>query len=263
VRAFLAGPAARALAARGFAAALLLAAALAAPAAARGAKATAPNRPPAGASERAEAAVDSAGPYRSLIRALSARSVQDSIGFGAYSAAIRAFEAGQFDDAAGMLKEFSQQYPRSLWVNDALETMFLIRENRDFEDRPLTLQVAAMKLRGEGRADSAAALVRQGLARYPGANLRHVWNYSLAEWARDRGDHEAAVLYAVVVADTAAHSRLAPYALRLAGDETLASGKNPARALRFYQDLLERFPESPISPPVRARLLELRKKLQL
>ena len=85
----------------------------------------------------------------------------------------------------------------------------------------------------------------------------------MAEIARERGDHGTAIRYALVIADSTSKSRLAPYALKLAGDESIAMGEDPAKALRLYQALLERYPASPLAPPVRAQVLELRKKLQL
>jgi len=81
--------------------------------------------------------------------------------------------------------------------------------------------------------------------------------------ARERGDHPAAIRFALLVADSTSKSRLVPYALKLAGDEIVAMGDDPAKALRLYQALLERYPASPLAPPVRAQVLELRKKLQL
>jgi TolA-binding protein len=93
--------------------------------------------------------------------------------------------------------------------------------------------------------------------------VRYHLQYQLAELARDRGDHAAAVTHALAVADSSSKSRLAPAALKLAGDETIAMGQGPDRALKIYQELLERYPNSPLAPGVRVQVLEMRKKLQL
>lgn len=204
--------------------------------------------------------------YRVILGSPSVGSLQDSLGYGQYEGARRLFEAGDFDSAAARFQQFAHRFPRNLLVNDALEHVFLIRdnrENRDSGNEPLRAYAQAAALRKAGLADSAAALVRAGLERFPVARIRYHWQYLLAEISRDKGDHAAAIRYALTVADTTSRSRLAPYALKLAGDETLAMGDDPAKALRLYQALLERYPTSPLAPPVRAQALGIRKKLQL
>ncbi len=199
----------------------------------------------------------------SILQVVRIRTPQDTLGNGSFAVAQGAFDEGRFDEAMRGYREFAQRYPRNLKLNDALSTMLLIRDNREFKDEPLRVYAKAQALRRAGRADSAAVLARAGLARFPGARIRDHWNWLLAEVSREHGDHAAAIAFATVVADSAQKSRLAPYALKLAAEETLAMSVDPARALRFYRELLERYPGSPLAPDVRARALELRKKLQL
>ena len=201
--------------------------------------------------------------YRSLIGNLSVSAPQDSIGGGDYRAASRLFEAGLFDSAAACYQRFALHYPRNLLVNDAIERVLLIRENREPGDGALKLYAHTLSLRTSGLADSAGLAAKAGLERFPNARVRYHWQYLLAEIARERGDHTGAIRYALVVADSTSKSRLAPYALKLAGDETIAMGDDPAKALRLYQALLERYPASPLAPPVRAQVMEIRKRLQL
>lgn len=201
--------------------------------------------------------------YERLMEAIRVQTAQDTVGNGAFAAGMQEYEAGRFDKAVEKLREFVQHYPRNLALTEALETILLIHSNREYKDEPLRIYVAAQAARRAGHPDSAAALARAGLARYPGAKLRDHWNFLLAELASERGDHTAAIGFALTVADTAAASRLAPYALRLAAEETLALGTKPVQALRYYQDLLERYPDSPLAPDARSRVLELRKKFQL
>ena len=200
---------------------------------------------------------------RSLLGNLSINAPGDTMGSGEYGEARRLFEAGLFDSAAGAFQRFAMRRQRNLLVNDAIERVLLIRENREPGDEALKLYARTLALRTAGMADSAAALARAGLERFPGARIRYHWQYLLAEIARERGHHDEAIRFALVVADSTSKSRLAPYALKLAGDETVAIGGDPQRALRYYQALLERYPASPLAPPVRAQVMELRKKLQL
>ncbi len=250
------------------AALLFLAGATAGPAAAKqGSGTTAKQAPgtlaPGIQSRGAPSPARASGEAAAVLEALRLRSPQDTLGNAAYGAAREAFEQARFDEALRGLEDFTQRFPRNLQMNDALSLMLLIRYNREFKDEPLRIYAAAEAQERAGRADSAAALAREGLRLYPGARIRDHWNWLLAEAARDRGDHASAVTFSAAVADTSLKSRLAPYALKLAAEETLAMSGDPTRALHYYQDLLERYPTSPLAPEARARVFDLRKKLQL
>jgi len=201
--------------------------------------------------------------YRAIIRATAARSPADTLGNGVFALARTEFYEGHFGEANRLCQEFTKSYTRNLNVDDALEMILLIRDFRDFEDLPLHAYARVVAFRAAGQADSAAAAAVTALEEYPGAAVRYHLQFQLAELARERSDHAAAVKYALAVADTSSHSRLSPDALRLAGDETLASGQGGQAALKYYQALLERYPNSPLTPEVRAQVIEMRKKLQL
>jgi len=200
---------------------------------------------------------------RSLLGTLSINAPSDTAGSVEYSQAGGLFQAGLFDSAATSYQLFAMHYPTNLLVNDAIEHVLLIRENREPGDEALKLYAHTMALRSAGLTDSTEAAARTGLTRFPNARIRYHWQYLLAEIARERGHHEEAIRFALLVADSTSKSRLAPYALRLAGDETVAMGGDPAQALRYYQAILEKYPASPLAPPVRAQVMEMRKKLQL
>jgi len=202
--------------------------------------------------------------YRAIVRStMTTRSPGDTLGNGLYASARAAFYAGELDSAMARAQRFTQSYMRNLSMNEALEMILLWRGYRDFDDQPLKAYARVLALREAGRSDSAAALARTTLARWPGARVRYHLHYQLAELAKERGDHALALTHALAVADSSSHSRLAPAALDLAGDEALASGQGAEKALHLYQDLLERFPESPLATTVRVKVFDLRKKLQL
>lgn len=200
---------------------------------------------------------------RTVMKAATVRSPSDTLGNGIYLAARLAFYEGDFTGAMTRAREFSKTYTRNLNMNDALELDLLLRGFRDFEDQPLCAYARTLALREAGSPDSAAVIASAALEHWPGAHLRYHLHYQLAELARDRGDAAAAVSHALAVADTSSHSRLAPAALKLAGDESITMGQGSDRALKLYQELLERFPDSPLAPSVRAHVLEMRKRLQL
>jgi tetratricopeptide (TPR) repeat protein len=201
--------------------------------------------------------------YRALLRDASGRSPEDTLGNGLFAVARGLFYAGKIEEAMARAEEFTHTYTRNLRMNDAMEMILLGRWYRDFDEEPLRAYAHVLALRDAGRADSAVAVAQGALARWPGAGIRYHLHYALAELARERGNHAEAIAHALAVADSSSKSRLAPAALRLAGDETLASGQGPQRALKLYQELLERFPDSPLAPDVRAQVIEMRKKLQL
>jgi tetratricopeptide (TPR) repeat protein len=206
---------------------------------------------------------DASDVYRTIVRAAGARSPSDTLGNGVYAAAKEAFYAGNLDDAAARAQEFTKSHTRNLNMNDALELMLLLRGFRDFQDEPLRAYAKVLALRETGQPDSASAVAARALQRWPGARVRYHLHYQIAEMARDRGDHATAVTHAMAVADSSSKSRLAPAALKLAGDETIALGQGRERALKLYQELLERFPNSPLAPGVRSLLIEMRKGMQL
>lgn len=201
--------------------------------------------------------------YRAIIRASSAQSPSDTLGNGLYGEAKEAFYSGNLDSATVRASQFAATYTRNLNMNNALELLLLTRGFRDFQDQPLQGYAKVLELREVSRPDSAATLAQATLTRWPGARIRYHLRYQLAELAAERGDHAAAVTHALAVADTSSKSRLAPAALKLAGDESIGMGQGSDRALKIYQQLLERYPDSPLAPVVRAQVLEMRKKLQL
>jgi TolA-binding protein len=197
--------------------------------------------------------------YESLVRRFVKMASSDTLGDAAYRVAETAFRLGKFDDASRAYLDFARRNPRNLRVNDALTTHLLIKEARDFEDRPLLAYARARAHREAGRADSAAALLAETVERYPGAKVRHHVQLLLAEMARDRGDARAALRWAVAASDTTGKNRLAPFALRIAAESSIALGEPPQNALAYYKTLLERYPQSPLAPEARARSLVIRK----
>ena len=201
--------------------------------------------------------------YRAILRSGAARGAADTLGDGLYRAALEAFYQGQIDTAQVRANQFARTYVRNLKVNEALELSLLAKNCRDFDYQPLRAYGHVLDLRQSGHPDSAAAAAKAALERWPGAQVRYHLRLQMAELARERGDHAEAVAQALAIADSTSKSRLAPRALKLAGDETIAMGQGQERALRIYQELLERYPDSPLAPGVRSQVIQMRKKLQL
>ncbi len=199
--------------------------------------------------------------YQALVRRFGTMSPADSMGEGAYRWADAAFAAGKFDDASKGYLDFARRYPRNLKVNDALSATLLIKEARDFEGQPLLLYARGRAFRAAGKPDSAAAVLTAAAQRYPGAKVRHHVHLMLAEIERSRGDHAAALRWAVAGADTTGKNRLAPFALRIAAESSIDLGEPPQKALAYYKEILERYPRSPVTPEARARALEIRKRM--
>ncbi len=202
-----------------------------------------------------------ASTYETLVRRFLKMASADSVGDGAFRAAEASFQEGKFDDAGKGYLDFARRHPRNLRVNDALTTHLLIKEARDFEDRPLLAYARARAHLDAGRPDSAVALLTTAIDRFPGAKVRHHVHLLLAEMAQARGDARTALRWAVVAADTTAANRLAPPALRIAAESSIALGEPPQNALGYYKTILERYPQSPLAPEARARSLVIRKRM--
>lgn len=199
--------------------------------------------------------------YRALVKRFGTMSPSDSIGDGLYQAADAAFTAGKFEDASKGYVDFARRFPRNLHVNDALSMTLLIKDARDFEDQPLLLYARARAAREVGKDGDATAILTTAAQRYPGAKVRHHVSLLLAEIAQEKGDHASALQWAVAAADTSKGNRLAPYALKIAAESSLAMGEAPQKALGFYKTILERYPDSPVTPQARNRALAIRKKM--
>jgi TolA-binding protein len=219
--------------------------------------------PPDGAVEDESDSTEGGLPrtYQVLVQRFGKGSPADSMGDGAYRWADAAFTAGKFDLAGTGYVDFARRYPRNLKVSEALTVMFLIKEARDFEDQPLLLYARARALRAAGKNDSAVVALTAVAQRFPGAKVRHHVHLMLAEIARDRGDHAAALRWAVAGADTTGKNRLAPFALQIAAESSMQLGEPPQKALAYYKEILERYPRSPVTPEARARSLEIRKRM--
>ena len=200
--------------------------------------------------------------YRAILRS-SGRAAADTLGDGMYHAALQAFYEGQIEAAQVAANQFARTYVRNLKVNEALELVLLAKNCRDFDYQPLRAYGRVLSLRATGRPDSAASVAKATLQVWPGSSVRYHLHYQLADIARERGDHAEAVAQALAVADSTSKSRLAPAALKLAGDETIAMGQGQEKALKIYQELLTRYPDSPLAPGVRSHIIDMRKKLQL
>jgi len=199
--------------------------------------------------------------YQALVRRFGTMAPAETLGLGAYRHAEVAFSSGQFDSAGAAYLDFARRYPRNLRVNDALSMMLLIKSARDFDDQPLLLYARGRAYRNAGKPDSATAVLASAAQRYPGAGVRYHVNLMLAEMAEARGDHARALQWAVAAADTAKGNRLAPFALKIAAESSLAMGEPPQKALAFYKTILERYPNSPVTPEARTRALQIRKKM--
>ena len=201
--------------------------------------------------------------YRAILRSGAASGAADTLGDGMYRAALQAFYDGQIEAAQVAANQFARTYVRNLKVNEALELVLLAKNCRDFDYQPLRAYGRVLSLRAAGHPDSAAAIAKATLQVWPGSAVRYHLRYQLADLARERGDHTEAVAQALAVADSTSKSRLAPAALKLAGDETIAMGQGQQKALKIYEELLTRYPDSPLAPGVRSQILDMRKKLQL
>jgi tetratricopeptide (TPR) repeat protein len=184
-----------------------------------------------------------------------------------YALAEANFYAGDFESAQELYDGFARAFPNDVHANDALERVYLLEsgsplgggvgELPGLEALARGLYAERMELWEEAAEGARAAEVE---ARSADAEAEVVRAHALLLLSRaeeQRGFPEAALMAALMVADSLSENRLAPWARRRAGDLLLVAGQLDD-ALAQYEELLAAHPNSWLAPEVRRRVTELR-----
>ena len=169
------------------------------------------------------------------------------------------FEA-RFDTALAAYRTFATSHPRGYLTNDAIGRVFLIDENSDAGQRPLTLYAAAAREGRAGRPDSAVTLLKQGVELYPSSSLTDDLVLALGDMALRSATPAAALGHYRVVADSMPDSPLAPAAMMRIGRYRSEIDQDFAAAIGTYERVLERFPESIEADEARKLIERLRRR---
>jgi TolA-binding protein len=151
------------------------------------------------------------------------------------------FYEGGFEDATSYYNVTLRQYPDEPRANDAIDRLMLLKAVKgDLGTAWLKDFARAGLLERQGKVDEAAGILKN-LASDPGqGNIKVESLKSLSRIYAERGDYDRAVYK--LLADTLATS-YSPRALEAMGDVFMRSGRTPD-AVRAYEDVIVRFPES-------------------
>lgn len=171
-----------------------------------------------------------------------------------YQQAEMLFYQGEFDPAQEAYYKLTDLYPRARWVNDALQRILQLGENRDQGGAPLEALAQAAYQRRLGYVEKALGLVREAIEAHPGA--RAVDDLWLARVALhlDLGRTPEARAAADTLAAGFPASPLAPRALRMVADAFARDPRNAAEADALYERIVLQFPQSIEAPAARASL---------
>ena len=166
----------------------------------------------------------------------------------------------QFDSTKAALRKLMVDYPRGLYVNDAMQMVLDL--DRVLPDTTLLVMYAgAVEFEMRRMADSARQALG-GLADAPDQKLADVALYRLAVLEVSQTDTAAALTAIDQLATMFPESFYRPYGLKLKADLIVNRPAEQEQAREIYRELLEKYPNSPFVSDARKRLRALEERKQ-
>jgi tetratricopeptide (TPR) repeat protein len=169
-----------------------------------------------------------------------------------YHLALVKFLDKQFDSAKVGFQKLMVDYPRGLFVNDALE--LLILQDRAGDARNLLVDYSEALLFEIRRLPDSAVVRLRRLADAADKTLSDVALSELTTISLDRSDTTAALACIDRLAVEFPESYYLPYALKTKADICFARPDSMTQALEIYQRLLEKYPDFPFVSEVRKKM---------
>mgnify|MGYP001570213823 CR=1 FL=1 len=161
----------------------------------------------------------------------------------------------ELDSALVALKKLTVDFPRGLYVNDALRLMSILDRSSE-EPALLDSYVAAILYRFRGKDDSAATALTI-IATSGNERVADIATWELAELNFTHHDSATALTLTTGMEGKFPESYYLPYALKLKADIMCGSTATVENAKATYRQLLEKYPNYPFVAEVRRRLKEL------
>jgi len=146
-------------------------------------------------------------------------------------------------------------YPRGLFVNDALSLVMLVTDAKEAPEL-LSTYAAALFYSERLMADSARAKLVE-VAENADSTLADVALYGLAELESDTGNDDEALGHLDRLIERFPESYYHPHGLKLKADILVERVDSLGEARDIYRYLLENYPHHPSITDVRTRLREL------
>jgi tetratricopeptide (TPR) repeat protein len=158
----------------------------------------------------------------------------------------------QFDSTKAALKKLMVDYPRGLYVNDAMQLVIDLDQALP-ETKLLTVYADALWYDLRRKPDSARTALAQ-LADSPDQALADVALYRLAGVELSERDTTAALATLGRLTGDFPESFYRPYGLKMKADLLITRPGQAGQAKEIYRELLEKYPNSPFVSDVRKKL---------
>jgi tetratricopeptide (TPR) repeat protein len=163
--------------------------------------------------------------------------------------------AHQYDSTKASLKKLMVDYPRGMYVNDAMQ-MVLDLDQALPDTVLLVMYAGAVEFETRRMPDSARQALG-GLADAPDQKLADVALYRLAVLEVSQSDTTAALTALDHLTTAFPESFYRPYGLKLKADLIVNRSGEREQARQIYRELLEKYPNSPFISDARKRLRAL------
>jgi tetratricopeptide (TPR) repeat protein len=181
---------------------------------------------------------------------LSALKVNDEVAEEIlYHQGLIQFFEKEFDTAQSMFNRVIVEYPRGLFVNDALRLLMTVTE-AEGNDTLLYDYAAALRFRMQRNEDSARVKF-EDLVNTSQKSLADVSLLTLAEMALDRQDTTAALGNVERLMTEFPESYYVPFGVKLKADILVRKPATYDEAVGLYRQLLQAYPNFPESSEVR------------
>lgn len=167
-------------------------------------------------------------------------------------AEIQLFEK-DYDQCAGQLKQFVQDFPRGLFVNDALQLSLLIKDGQDAMNWALDKYSGALLAMRRLQTDTALELF-DVIAADSVNKIADVALFQAAKLRTSRGEYADAIADYQRLAGSFPESPMVPRAWLAIGDICEGYLGDPEGARKAYQTVLTEFRDSPEVEEARLRL---------
>ncbi|MBI5267644.1 MAG: tetratricopeptide repeat protein [candidate division Zixibacteria bacterium] len=190
---------------------------------------------------------DTASASAKLNDILSRQFTEDIMEEAAYRRALLLLISGQFDSTKAALRKLMVDYPRGMYVNDAMQVVLDL--DQVLPDTKLLVPYSvAVRYQIRRLPDSA----RASLAQIADAAL-----YRMADMDIQRSDTASALADLDRLTGNFAQSFYRPYGLKMTADILSTRPDQIDRARDIYKELLEKYPDCPFVSDARKRLRRL------
>ena len=171
------------------------------------------------------------------------------------------FLRGEFEQALKRSEALIQTFPEGLFVNDALKLAVFVEENGEPEEA-LALFAQARLRRRQRKFEEASTLLNRIAKTFPTAQVRDDALFLSSTLSMDKGDYLEAIAHCRALIERIPDSPLSPEARQRIARIYDKFLNEPEQALVEYERVLTDYPESLLDAEIRRRIRGLREKTE-